>query len=68
MSDCCSRQCHDNVFNPSVECFVFCNSCDQQCSYQARENWGGDGLVENSIDATSTRDFVAEYVAMVSIL
>ncbi len=29
---------------------------------------GFDGLVENSIDATSTRDFVAEYVAMVSIL
>ena len=29
---------------------------------------GFDGLVENSIDATSTRDFVAEYTAMVSIL
>ncbi|QLH02319.1 argininosuccinate lyase [Nitrosopumilus cobalaminigenes] len=29
---------------------------------------GFDGLVENSIDATSTRDFVAEYVAMVAIL
>ena len=29
---------------------------------------GFDSLVENSIDATSTRDFVAEYVAMVSIL
>ena len=29
---------------------------------------GFDGLVENSLDATSTRDFVAEYVAMVSIL
>ena len=29
---------------------------------------GFDGVVENSIDATSTRDFVAEYVAMVSIL
>ena len=29
---------------------------------------GFDGLVENSIDATSTRDFVAEYVAMISIL
>ena len=27
-----------------------------------------DGIVENSIDATSTRDFVAEYVAMISIL
>ena len=29
---------------------------------------GFDGLVENSLDATSTRDFVAEYVAMISIL
>ena len=29
---------------------------------------GFDGVVENSIDATSTRDFVVEYVAMVSIL
>lgn len=29
---------------------------------------GFDGLVENSLDATSARDFVAEYVAMVSIL
>jgi len=29
---------------------------------------GFDGLVENSIDATSTRDFVAEYTAMISIL
>ena len=29
---------------------------------------GFDGLIENSIDATSTRDFVAEYVAMISIL
>ncbi len=29
---------------------------------------GFDALVENSIDATSTRDFVAEYLAMVSIL
>ena len=29
---------------------------------------GFDGLVENSIDATSTRDFAAEYVAMISIL
>jgi len=29
---------------------------------------GFDNLVENSIDATSTRDFVAEYVAMISIL
>ena len=29
---------------------------------------GFSGLVENSIDATSTRDFVAEYVAAVAIL
>jgi len=29
---------------------------------------GFDKVVENSIDATSTRDFVAEYVAMISIL
>ena len=29
---------------------------------------GFDGIVENSLDATSTRDFVAEYVAMISIL
>jgi len=29
---------------------------------------GFDNLVENSLDATSTRDFVAEYVAMISIL
>jgi argininosuccinate lyase len=29
---------------------------------------GFDSLIENSIDATSTRDFVAEYVAMISIL
>jgi len=29
---------------------------------------GFDGVVENSLDATSARDFVAEYVAMVSIL
>jgi len=29
---------------------------------------GFDGVVENSLDATSTRDFVAEYVAMISIL
>ena len=29
---------------------------------------GFDELVENSLDATSTRDFVAEYVAMISIL
>ena len=29
---------------------------------------GFDNVVENSIDATSTRDFVAEYVSMISIL
>ena len=29
---------------------------------------GFDDLIENSLDATSTRDFVAEYVAMISIL
>ena len=29
---------------------------------------GFDGVVENSIDATSTRDFVAEYISMISIL
>ena len=29
---------------------------------------GFDDVIENSLDATSTRDFVAEYVAMVSIL
>ncbi len=29
---------------------------------------GFDGIVENSIDATSTRDFVAEYVSAVAIL
>jgi argininosuccinate lyase len=29
---------------------------------------GFDGVIENSIDATSARDFVAEYVAMISIL
>ncbi|WP_250635831.1 argininosuccinate lyase [Candidatus Nitrosarchaeum limnium] len=29
---------------------------------------GFDGIVENSIDATSTRDFVAEYVSMLAIL
>lgn len=29
---------------------------------------GFNGIVENSIDATSTRDFVAEYVAMISIM
>ncbi|MFB5615432.1 MAG: argininosuccinate lyase, partial [Candidatus Nitrosomaritimum yanchengensis] len=29
---------------------------------------GFSGIVENSIDATSTRDFVAEYVSMIAIL
>ena len=29
---------------------------------------GFDGIVENSLDATSSRDFVAEYVSMVAIL
>ena len=29
---------------------------------------GFDNIVENSIDATSTRDFVAEYISMISIL
>lgn len=29
---------------------------------------GFDGIVENSLDATSTRDFVAEYVSTISIL
>lgn len=29
---------------------------------------GFDGVIENSLDATSTRDFVAEYVAMIAIL
>ncbi|MFB5648564.1 MAG: argininosuccinate lyase, partial [Candidatus Nitrosomaritimum aestuariumsis] len=29
---------------------------------------GFDGIVENSIDATSTRDFVAEYIAAIAIL
>ncbi len=32
------------------------------------EMLGFTGIVENSIDATSTRDFVAEYVAMIAIL
>ena len=32
------------------------------------EMLGFGGLVENSIDATSTRDFVAEYIASVAIL
>ena len=29
---------------------------------------GFDGVLENSLDATSTRDFVAEYIAMTAIL
>lgn len=29
---------------------------------------GFDGIVENSIDATSTRDFVAEYIGIIAIL
>jgi len=29
---------------------------------------GFDGIVENSLDATSTRDFVVEYIAMIAIL
>ena len=29
---------------------------------------GFDGIVENSLDATSSRDFVAEYVSMIAIL
>jgi argininosuccinate lyase len=29
---------------------------------------GFDGVIENSLDATSTRDFVAEYAAMIAIL
>lgn len=36
--------------------------------HSTAEMLGFDGLVENSIDATSTRDFVAEYVAAVSIM
>lgn len=29
---------------------------------------GFDGIVENSLDATSSRDFVAEYISMIAIL
>lgn len=36
--------------------------------HSTAEMLGFDGLVENSIDATSTRDFVAEYVSAISIL
>lgn len=36
--------------------------------HSTAEMLGFDGLVENSIDATSTRDFVVEYVSAISIL
>ena len=36
--------------------------------HSTAEMLGFAGLVENSIDATSSRDFVAEYVAMIAIL
>ncbi len=36
--------------------------------HSTAEMLGFDGLVENSVDATSTRDFVAEYIAMLSIM
>ena len=36
--------------------------------HSTAEMLGFNGIVENSIDATSTRDFVAEYVAMIAIL
>jgi len=36
--------------------------------HSTAELLGFTGIVENSIDATSTRDFVAEYVAMIAIL
>jgi len=36
--------------------------------HSTAEMLGFSGIVENSIDATSTRDFVAEYVAMVAIM
>ncbi|MDH3276635.1 MAG: argininosuccinate lyase [Nitrosopumilus sp.] len=36
--------------------------------HSTAEMLGFDGIVENSIDATSTRDFVAEFVATVAIL
>lgn len=36
--------------------------------FRTAELLGFKGIVENSIDATSTRDFVAEYVATVTIL
>jgi len=36
--------------------------------HSTAEMLGFNGIVENSIDATSTRDFVAEYVSMIAIL
>ena len=36
--------------------------------HSTAEMLGFDGLVENSLDATSNRDFVAEYVSMIAIL
>lgn len=36
--------------------------------YSTAKMLGFDGILENSLDATSTRDFVAEYVAMIAIL
>lgn len=36
--------------------------------HSTAEMLGFSGIVENSIDATSTRDFVAEYVSMIAIL
>ena len=36
--------------------------------HSTAEMLGFDGIVENSIDATSTRDFVAEYIATIAIL
>jgi len=36
--------------------------------HSTAEMLGFGGLVENSIDATSTRDFVAEYIAAIAIL
>ena len=36
--------------------------------HMTSELLGFDDVIENSIDATSTRDFVVEYVAMISIL
>ena len=36
--------------------------------HMTSELLGFDNIIENSLDATSTRDFVVEYIAMVSIL